>query len=318
MNLEDRFYSESELKGKPSVNVETENLYSKYEVQEISDMFSEFYSEHADKYADVDEAYEEFIDAYSNIRMELSNKGSVQNSTGKKQENSKHIDERLKKSGSIAKGSSRSTTSSTSQEDDLYADNSAVKSPNQPVSDETATALKAVFKEKQLQNSTEESVLNSDRKQIDARLSKSKTWLKGERTTSKPSKSDEDLYMDGEGDSYAKHKVKKVLGKITKLKGDNNGGSGEGKFKINKNVVKSAAGIAGGAAGYGLAKAINRKDSKSIKDIEGKMVTGGAKAADIQKLEKLKRKVRARKIAGTALGTATGLAATKLAKRINK
>lgn len=72
MNLEERFYSESELRGKPSGNPETENLYSSYEVEEISDMFSEFYSEYADNYSDVDQAYEEFIDAYSNVRGELS------------------------------------------------------------------------------------------------------------------------------------------------------------------------------------------------------------------------------------------------------
>lgn len=72
MKLEDRYYSESELRGKNSENPEEDKLYSQQEVLEISDLFDEFYSEHGDTYSDVDEAYDEFIEAYSNVGDEYA------------------------------------------------------------------------------------------------------------------------------------------------------------------------------------------------------------------------------------------------------
>jgi hypothetical protein len=67
MNLEDRLYSESELRGKPSTNPETERLYSNTEISEISDLFDEFYGLHGESYSDVNEAYDEFMEAFSNL-----------------------------------------------------------------------------------------------------------------------------------------------------------------------------------------------------------------------------------------------------------
>jgi hypothetical protein len=66
MKLEDRLYSESEIRGK-EMNKESERLYSKEEAQQISDFFTEFYDLNSENYSDVDEAYQEFIDAYTNI-----------------------------------------------------------------------------------------------------------------------------------------------------------------------------------------------------------------------------------------------------------
>lgn len=70
MNLEDRFYSESEVRGVPSQDIENERVYSSFEVQEITDLFSEFYSENGDHYENVDDAYSEFIDAYAVQKFE--------------------------------------------------------------------------------------------------------------------------------------------------------------------------------------------------------------------------------------------------------
>lgn len=197
MNLEDRFYSESELRGTKSENPENDTLYSVYEVEEISDMFSDFYVEHGDNYSDVDQAYNEFIDAYSNVRDTLK----------------------------------------TQYIEDNYS----------------------------------------------------------QTKESKP-----------------KIRVKNFF---IKKHSNSNMNSNSNSKRVDKKITRSAVGLAGGAAGYGIASLSNKKAKAEIKDIEDKMVTGNAKASDIQKLEKLKKKIKLRKALGTAAGAAAGVGATKLASK---
>jgi hypothetical protein len=68
MNLEERMYSESELRGRSLDNESGENQYTASEINNISDLFDEFYSEKLDNYSGVDEAFEDFVDAYNNVR----------------------------------------------------------------------------------------------------------------------------------------------------------------------------------------------------------------------------------------------------------
>jgi hypothetical protein len=70
MNLEERYYTESELRGN-LVSQENDTIYSHEEVEEFSDLFDEFYSIHGDEYSDIDVAYDEFVTAYSNVKGDI-------------------------------------------------------------------------------------------------------------------------------------------------------------------------------------------------------------------------------------------------------
>lgn len=62
MSKEDKFYTSEDLTGYDL----NDRLYSESEVNNMNDMFSEFFSENSEYYnGDVDEAYSDFFDAYS-------------------------------------------------------------------------------------------------------------------------------------------------------------------------------------------------------------------------------------------------------------
>lgn len=62
MSKEDKFYTSEDLTGYDL----NDRLYSESEVNQMNDMFSEFFSENSEYYnGDVDEAYSDFFDAYS-------------------------------------------------------------------------------------------------------------------------------------------------------------------------------------------------------------------------------------------------------------
>jgi len=171
MTLEDRLYSESELRGKPSTNLEDERLYSQDEVSLISDLFDEFYCVHGDSYADVDEAYDEFIEAYSNVEV------------------------------------------------------------------------------------------------VD----------------------------DNPNINYKRRKDPKLI--------------------VSKNATRAIAGSAGAGIGLAAAAMLNKKTKAEKKNIEEKMVTGRASSKDIERLNKIKKTIRNRKLRGAAIGAAVGYGGTVLAGR---
>lgn len=67
MSKEEKFYTSEDLTGYDL----NDRLYSESEVEQINDLFSEFYELHSDFYNDnEEEAYADFFDAYSTMKIE--------------------------------------------------------------------------------------------------------------------------------------------------------------------------------------------------------------------------------------------------------
>jgi len=84
MNLQDKLYSKSDLKGRNLENLEDEKYYTEQEIEVFSDLFDEFYSSYSDSYSNIDEAYDEFLEAYSNVEPDLISLNTPQEEAPKK------------------------------------------------------------------------------------------------------------------------------------------------------------------------------------------------------------------------------------------
>lgn len=71
MNLQDKLYSRSDLTGINLDNNDGERYYTEQEIEVFSDLFDEFYSIYSDSYSNIDAAYDEFLEAYTNLESDL-------------------------------------------------------------------------------------------------------------------------------------------------------------------------------------------------------------------------------------------------------